>query len=313
MATEFSSILDGLNEFVNGMASTLEDDGRAGAKTGSDSEADSAAGSEADSDTPSEEDGEAAFAASHSPLTCAIHQQLEAVRYQRSVWLPPNSNDGCIDYPTSSACKEAAERIIKAAYTKAHQYFDIQNEQSVVRQALAFYCGIVEDCFDLIMPQLERTSRSLGRTAYYDNLSRLVGGFREFLTGKFRAEIAENADYYHLYKLEYFTGLAEVEEHDYRIGEGIFKVIETLFGDSLTYTYTGVFEAISEMNDDLNRLTDTFFSCAWREYCRQQKKIEAMVEGIGKGLPEFLDGEDLIGYLVRVGSLQPAAPNQAAV
>jgi hypothetical protein len=60
-----------------------------------------------------------------------------------------------------------------------------------------------------------------------------------------------------------------------------------------------VYTPINEMERDLTRRANTFFSAALRIYEQYVREIEVLLDAIGKNLPAINAGEDLDDYLTR--------------
>lgn len=221
------------------------------------------------------------FADSHSPLTTAIHYQLTARKMYSFYRLPNNASLTTKFFTRRSECEAAKMRALKKAYNCAEQYLTPGNSKCIANEAAQNYSKIIESCFSPIMEKLRVFCNLTGNDNIYSDLSDLVKNSYKNLLARFENELTDCSDYYKMYQFDYFVDQADIEEHDYRVNEdGIFKILEGIFSDSIQYTLPNLFSTINEMENDLNDHANTFFTTILSEYNDYIGRIGDLINNI---------------------------------
>jgi hypothetical protein len=240
------------------------------------------------------------FAENHTPFATAFHERLKEDKIESYIHLPCDSSIVAEFFTSRSKCVEARDHVIRTAYDAAVGHITPGHDKSFSEEAICYYHRPIERTFLPLMEKLKKLSAARGCNAVYEKLERLVSESRQNLLTSFEKELTSNAGYYELYPFSYFQEKAEIERHDYRVSDpGIFLVIETLVADNIEYTISDVYTPVSEMERDLTRRANTFFSAALRIYEQYVREMELLLDVIGKNLPAINDGEDLDDYLTR--------------
>jgi hypothetical protein len=240
------------------------------------------------------------FSENHTPFATAFHEWLKEDKIESYIHLPCDSSIVAEFFTSRSKCVEARDHVIRNAYDAAVGYITPGHDKSFSEEAICYYHRPIERTFLPLMEKLKKLGNARGCNAVYDKLERLVSESRQNLLTSFEKELTSNAGYYELYPFSYFQEKAEIERHDYRVSDpGIFLVIETLVADNIEYTISDVYTPVSEMERDLTRRANTFFSAALRIYEQYVRELELLLDVIGKNLPAINDGEDLDDYLTR--------------
>ena len=86
-----------------------------------------------------------------------------------------------------------------------------------------------------------------------------------------------------MYRLDYFYDKIDIDVTDCRVSEGgLFRAMEAMFADSMHYAYTGVWDAVSELEKDLNENLTTFYRRAYAEYTAYIGQMEVLLDTLDK-------------------------------
>lgn len=251
--------------------------------------------------TAVENNGYDNYALSHSPLASRLHQELKAGNLYLRYNLPNDASLAGKFFTKKSECETAKKAALQNAYTKAQAYLTPGHSKCMAKEAAEHYSQKIESSFVPFIDSLKTFCSLSERNSVFDKLSGLISHSKKNLKARFEEELNEHSDYYKLYGLEYFMEQAEIEEHDFRISdEGFFKFLETVLADNIQYTLNNIYSVILELENDLNKYAGTFSRSALTEYQRYVEEIEKLVDSLGKGLPEFIENEDINDYLRRM-------------
>lgn len=241
------------------------------------------------------------YALSHSPLASRLHQELKASNLYLRYNLPNDASLAGKFFTKKSECETAKKAALQNAYTKAQAYLTPGHSKCMAKEAAEHYSQKIESSFVPFIDSLKTFCSLSERNSVFEKLSNLISHSKKNLKARFEEELNEHSDYYKLYGLEYFMEQAQIEEHDFRISEeGFFKFLETVLADNIQYTLNNIYSVILELENDLNKYAGTFSRSALGEYQRYVEEIEKLVDSLGKGLPDFIENEDINDYLRRM-------------
>lgn len=240
------------------------------------------------------------YAEKNSPIATYFHNKLKSYERFSHARLPYDSSASHKEFHSEYAAKQALKEYLRKPYDAASALVNTCNSKCVARTTAEEYAKTISDCFDPIRDNLKTLFALKNKSGLYDSLMKLVSGSGKILRAKFEEEITDNQEYYNMYDFDYFVDRVSVEEHDYRTSEGFFKVVETLFQDSIEYTYDDFLGAVFEMEKDINDHVSSFYKSAYSEYLSYVKEIERIFEDLGTDYPEFKDKENISDYLTRI-------------
>ena len=240
------------------------------------------------------------YADQNSPLATYFHNALKSHERFYHTRLPYDSSAAHKEFNSEYAAKQALKEYLRKPYDTANALVSTNNSKCLAKSLSDEYSKIIEDCFYPVMDNLKILFSLKHKEKLYTNLENLVKNSKKTLSNAFSREIIDNQDYYDMYDFDYFVDRVTIEEHDYRTSEGVLKVIESLFPDSIEYTYDDFLDAIYEMEEDINNHTASFFKVAYNEYLAYIRQIERIFEVLGKNYPQFSENEDIFDYLARI-------------
>ena len=246
------------------------------------------------------------FLEKHHALCTAFHNHLQSSPYIDYFHLPQPAISSCMEFKSKSDCTAARNSCIKKAYQQAENYLKPRNSSCVANSQAKQYSDMITDCFSPVWDTLKNYCQFTNQTHSYEQLYELVENSQKQLLHSFEAELLDSGDYYKMYDISYFYDQAEIEEHDYRItddSEPFFKLVETVFAKNIEYSFSP-FEAISEIEKDLNEYLYTFSKATYSEYKRYVEKIENVLQGIKVVDVPRNEDEDLWEYVRRVCVVQ---------
>ena len=240
------------------------------------------------------------FHETHSPLASAYHKQLKSQKLINTHHLSYNSFIEGKFFKSKTECEKAREHCIRKAYDEAENYVTSGNSKSLSKEAAEFYSKHIHSVFDNTRKKLENLCILTGTVEQYQFLCKKLDKSYKNLLAEFDNELNANYDFYRMYNFDYFIDQVEIEEHDYRISDDFFtRVLETLLTDSIEYTISDLYSAISEIENDLDSHANTFYGAAFHIYKSYVTEIEKLLDKIGKGLPAFEENEDIEDYITR--------------
>lgn len=239
-----------------------------------------------------------------SPLALAFHKELwtrEIIStHHLSIF-----NPAIYEYYRSKRACEAAKRAsLQQEYKKAFDFFSKNSPVCIAREAAEYYSEMIDDCITPVMDALNAYCKQCQCESIYQKILNLAQNSKEFLLQKFYQELDSDPTYYSMYKLEYFLDKTPTEKWDARLEEDgfLFRLLDAIVSeDAITYSFSsGAIKVLQEMEDDLNRKCSTFYRRAHNVYENYTRKIEHLVDSIGRGLPGFEEGEQITQYLRRM-------------
>ncbi len=92
-----------------------------------------------------------------------------------------------------------------------------------------------------------------------------------------------------------------MEQEDNRFSEdGVFRFIEGIVTDSIQYHAPDLFPVTEEISNDAKNLLKEYNRDAKRVYDDYISNMEALLDEIGAGLPEFEEDEGIKDYIERI-------------
>lgn len=236
-----------------------------------------------------------------TPFARAFYEELEQGEIYRIYRLTWDSDVAAEFYTSRSACESAVRESLQETYNKAQGYVTPGSPRCIASEAASVYGKHVSRCFTPVIDRLRSWCDGIGKITVFQKLFDLTENCEENLRTIFEKELTESADYYSMYRFDYFLEQTEIDTHDFRVSEGgLFRVLETLLADNVQYTVSSLSEPVCEMEKDLNEHAAAFFRCALHLYSEYIHEILLLLDCMGKGLLPREDGEDLGTYVDRV-------------
>ena len=220
------------------------------------------------------------YAKQHAPLTIAFHAEWKGYVLMDFYSLPTEKAVSKW-YTSRYQCELAAKEAIRQAYELANRYVTISENKNVSHIVAAEYADLLKSVFSKYQTALQSCCTLLNKEDTYRQIEKKIATSEEYLKRKYEEELLQSWEYYEMYRLDYFYDKIEVEEHDNRISEGtILRAFEAMFTDNIEYTYAGVWDAISELEKDLNENLTTFYRRAHVEYIEYIAEIETLLDSL---------------------------------
>ena len=234
------------------------------------------------------------FDDNHNSFASMVHQALKT----SSCWCGDsmlNSTFAAADadfFRTAVQAKQAANKVVNAAYDQASAYIAPDSSKNVAEKAAAWYERKLQS-LQTILVQLR------GAAVQEDalkKLAELADGALPELRRQFNAELREDAGYYKMYQRSYFLEKPEIEAMDDPTESELANRVLRLFSDDgMNYAINGLMETVGEIQDDLDSRAKTFSERAhdlYHEYC---EKIEEAAQELGEKLPDGILGKLSVG------------------
>ena len=234
-----------------------------------------------------------------STLPEVVHMRLSAKRTLKYISFSRSDCLDCRGFHSRHECRKAGETIIRNAYKEASHCLSPNNADSLARSEAEKYGNEIGKALRTIMGPLEQFCRARNQVEIYRQISDAVSNCNKKLLAAFTEELEENSDYYSLYDLDYFLGQLEIEEHDMRSETGLLGMLEWLNPDSFEYSFDGAFEALEEIEKDINAKASTFFSVTHERFRDYARNIEDLIESACADLPPMKRNEAITTYLNR--------------
>lgn len=237
-----------------------------------------------------------------NPLVALLHRQMRSAKVTELLSLEHDTFDvTCEFYPSRSEAEEAAHREINRAYDQASHYFVPEHRTCVARSVARRYSNHLKDRVEETLEGLRAYCvRSRHLEELLLELEDKVCHAEERLLEMYERELSSSEKYYRMYQRGYFLDSVEIEAHDYNVDLfdfDLFNLLARLIHDETEYTVSRLPEIIGEMEEDVRRRGDTFFTCAHLDYRAYCAEIEKIAEEIGKDL----SGDDLAALGIGAG------------
>lgn len=248
------------------------------------------------------ENGYDDYADIHSALATYFHEKLKDDNCFSPMRLS-YIQTGLLDrFRSEYAAKQKVRELLKRAYDEAQAYFNPNAAKSLAETMAKKYIQKIEDAFSAVLGDLEDVYKKDGKNRAFERLFRLVAHSEENFLRSFKEELEDNQDYYNMYDFNYFVEKVNVEEHDYRISEGIKKILEGFSSDNIEYTICvdDFFKAVEELEQDLNEHAASFYNIVHGKYLAYVREIEECLEIFDGRCPDFEAEESIYDYLARI-------------
>lgn len=220
------------------------------------------------------------YAKQHAPLTTAFHQEWKGHVFVHSYSLPTEKASSKW-YTSRYECETAAKEAVRQAYELANKYVTAAESKSVSRTVAEEYAALLKGVFTAHQEALQSCCMLLNKQDEFQKIVQLVNQCEKNLRSKYEEELMNSWEYYKMYRMDYFYDKIEIEEHDNRISDGmLLRAFEALFTDNIEYTYSGVWDAILELEKDLNENLTTFYRRAHAEYMDYIAEIEILLDSL---------------------------------
>ena len=233
------------------------------------------------------------FAETHCPLAVKVHDSIKVNRIWYSQLLHTNTDDaGITAFPSRWAAEKVAKKVVEKAYRESNSFFQTDHTACLAPPLAAEYAERLQRGLEELPARLCALTGDKRELA--EKLIGLVNKAPEALRERFEQELRENTDFYGMYEESYFIERVTIEKNDYSMDmfdSDFLNGLARLIQNETDYNIDvwSLFEIIREMEEDVNKHADAFYSSAYyiyRGYCRE---IENLAEEIGKDL----SGEDL--------------------
>lgn len=216
--------------------------------------------------------------ATYSDTARLVHNALQVNMLMSTTHLDYPSGLLTTFYKSKSSCKDARNKALKNAYTKASNMFAPYSHSSIAYDTANIYGKHLKTVILPMIDDLEDHAKKNNKMTFWEMTKPLIMEASDNLLKKYNKDLSDNENYYKMYNYSFFEGLTDIETHDYRINEtGVLKALETLFEENVEYTIVGFDKALQELNDDLELRSATFYRKAWHIY---QEYIQEIVQNI---------------------------------
>ena len=231
------------------------------------------------------------FAEKHSPLAALLHAGIKGSSITRFLRLEHNAFDvGSKFYHSRSEAERIAHRAINQVYDQANEYFSPGQSRCLADVLAERYGERIQKGAKRLVSLLEPLS---GRSPYWKEriaaLNQKVDRAQEGLQKQFERELWDSSDYYQMYQRSYFLEQIDIEDHDYNVDifeNDLLNGLCRLIHDETEYSVEGLFDAVSELEEDVRKHADTFFGCAYQLYQKYCSEMEEIAEEIGRELTD---------------------------
>ena len=230
------------------------------------------------------------FAESHCPLAVKVHEKITADRIWHPQHIDADTDIAGTFFQSRWAAESAAKKVVEKAYGMADNLFRTDRAACLAPPLAAEYAERLRRGLGELPARLRALTEEKGATA--EKLNELADRAPEELRERFEQELRENADYYGMYEKSYFIERLTIEKNDYNMDmfdSDLLNGIARLIHDESDYTIGNLFETVQEIEEDVSKHADAFYSSAYyiyRSYCAE---IEKLAEEIGRDL----SGEEL--------------------
>lgn len=230
------------------------------------------------------------FAESHCRLAVLLHDRVKGHRAVEICRLDTDFDPAGEFYSSKWAAESAARGAIDSAYEAADAHFIPGRAICLAAPLAETYAVRLQRGADLAN-RLKDLSGEKGALA--KELARRIDGARQELKRRFEQELEDSADYYRMYKKSYFLDRVEIERNDYAAelfdNELLGALASRLLPGGSEYFVENLCETLMELEEDMDKHADAFFSNAWEIYQTYRREIENIAEEIGRDL----SGDDL--------------------
>ena len=240
-------------------------------------------------------------------LAAAYRAALETELYSKYHVLPVNDAVGYNEYFSRMECERAKRQCIQKAYDHAAQRLSTTSESSISKECATHYSKIVQKALLPTLDCLKQLSESVRLSMVSTMVSKIYADAETELLSKFNQELLDNPDYYSLYRMDYFVEKVSVKENDFRLQDHpIGRFLERIVTKNVEYYYEGAYESISEMEDDLNKITSTYYKQALEKYTKYIDSLLAIIEILDHEIDTYCSEnqnvltlkEKLLSYLI---------------
>ena len=227
---------------------------------------------------------QADYAETHSTLATLFHNAIQGEPREPFCYLGVTGVDVMTAfYRSKSAALRAARKVIDEAYDKANRFFTPGSEECLSDTAARHYAGLLtRRAAPLLKWLLEKTGDRFEMQLQVAD--QLVKRAEQTLRDRFEAELRDDADFYKMYERRYFHDQVYVDD----LGDDAFdssianSIMNFLFNDEQYMVDSGLQEALTELQNDVNSHGKSFYANAhgiYREYCLP---LEELAEEIGR-------------------------------
>ena len=227
---------------------------------------------------------QADYAETHSTLATLFHNAIQGEPREPFCYLGVTGVDVMTAfYRSKSAALRAARKVIDEAYDKANRFFTPGSEECLSDTAARHYAGLLTRRAAPMLKWLrEKTGNRFEKQLQTADL--LVVQAEATLRRSFDERLREGADIFRMYDRSYFHDKVYVDDlgddaFDSSIANGIMNF---LFNDEQYMVDSGLQEALTELQNDVNSHGKSFYADAhgiYREYCLP---LEELAEEIGR-------------------------------
>ena len=233
------------------------------------------------------------YAEKHCELASSLHFSMKGSRLSKHLRLSWDTSVASEFYKSKHAAECAVKKEVDSAYDQANAFF-VPGSQSCIASELAdrYAIFIKRGCSSIVEQLAPWCARNSALKSRLQDMEKLLVSTAENLRKLFEQELFESADYYRMYKRNYFHERIDIEKNDYNVdmfGSDFLNGLARLLHDDSEYDVRDMYETMREMEEDVNSRADTFFGRAYEAFCEYCEEIEEIAEEIGADL----SGDDM--------------------
>lgn len=185
-------------------------------------------------------------------------------------------------------CDAERRKCIKQAYNFAMDRLNTAKDTCIAKECANYYSQQLKAKLLPSLDYLKQLSDKVRLTMVYDTLYKLSQDSKDELLSKYNQELQDNPDYYSLYKIDYFIDKVEIKENDFRISEHpLGRFVERFVTKNIEYYFEGGYEAVMEMEDDLNKVLSTFYKQAHAKYLAYLSSLTPILDVLDREIDTY--------------------------
>ena len=221
-------------------------------------------------------------------ISATYRSALECDAYSKYHSLPVLDAVGYNESYSYSDCDVQRRKCIKEPYNFAMDRLTTTKDVCIAKECARHYSQQLKSKLLPAMDYLKQLSEKVRLNMVYDTIYKLSQDAQEELLCKYNQELQDNPDYYSLYKVDYFIEKVEIKENDFRISENpLGRLVEKLITKNVEYYYEGGYEAVMEMEDDLNKVAATFYKQAHAKYLAYISSLSPILDVLDREIDTY--------------------------
>ena len=221
-------------------------------------------------------------------LADAYLHALETDAYSKYLMLPMSDTIGPKESYTYTECNQARKHYIKLAYSVAMNHLTPTYEHNISYDAAHYYSKKIQKNLLLTIDYLKQLCSLVRLDMIYNLIYTFYSDSENELLCKFNQLLQDDPDYYSLYKIDYFIEKVEIKEKEGKISQHpIGRFLEKFSTKNIEYYYEGISESVSEMEDDLNKISSTFYKQAHAKYLSYIVSLIPIIEVLDREINSY--------------------------